>query len=205
MRFGLACDGAAPPEGLIELLVAAGLPAARLGDAAGPALVPCGEVQWVLACGADVLTGCRHGAVDVAVVGKDLLLESRPDVYELLDLRVECDRLVYAVAERDSRSARRRPRVATRYPRVARSHFDADGRQVETLTMAAARLAPALGLAEGVVELERVLAPDECGLLVREQVAPCSARLVAGRAARALLGGRLADLVERLSTLVEEA
>jgi ATP phosphoribosyltransferase len=95
---------------------------------------------------------------------------------------------------------------------VTRRHFAATGRQVELVAFDAAPLAPGLGIADGVVELRSRLGDDDgssgcgrpAGLRVREEIAACSARLVAGRAARALGGERLAELLDRLRAPIEE-
>lgn len=213
MKLGLACDGGPPPSHVLDLLERAGLPAGALRGVPGPALLDAGDATWLLAPGADVLEACARGALDAGVAGKDLLLELAPPVHELLDLRVCRDVLVYATPEPGAGVLRRgRPRVATRYPRVTRRHFAATGRQVELVGFDAAPLAPGLGLADGVVELRSRLVLDDASagagrpaeLLVREEIAACSARLVAGRAARALGGERLAELLERLRASVEE-
>ena len=213
MKLGLACDGGPPPSHLLDLLEQAGLSAGALRSVAGPALVDAGDAVWLLAPGADVLEACARGALDAGVAGKDLLLELAPPVHELLDLQVGRDVLVYATPEPGAGVLRRgRPRVATRYPRVTRRHFAATGRQVELVAFDAAPLAPGLGIADGVVELRSRLVLDDASagagrpaeLLVREEIAACSARLVAGRAARALGGERLAELLERLRASVEE-
>jgi ATP phosphoribosyltransferase len=167
--------------------------------------VKLGDYSWLLAPGADVLVACAQGHLAAGVVGKDLLAECDADVYELLDLRVLADRLVYAEPAASGCGARSRPRVATHYPRLARAHFSASGRQVEPLVFAAASLAPLLGLADGVVELESRLAATELGLEVREEVARCSARLVAGGAARVLEAEWLAALSARLRETLEDA
>jgi len=209
VKLGLACDGAPAPAPVLDLLERTGLPAGALRAVAGPALVDAGDVSWFLAPGADVLEACVRGALDAGVAGKDLLLELGPPVHELLDLRVCPDALVYATPEPDAGVRRRgRPRVATRYPHVTRRHFAVSGRQVELVAFDAAPLAPDLGIADGVVELRSRLVPAGAGrpdgLRVREEIAACSARLVAGRAARALGSARLAELLERLRALVEE-
>jgi len=213
VKLGLACDGGPPPSHVLDLLERAGLPAGALRGVPGPALLDAGDATWLLAPGADVLEACARGALDAGVAGKDLLLELAPPVHELLDLRVCRDVLVYATPEPGAGVLRRgRPRVATRYPRVTRRHFAATGRQVELVAFDAAPLAPGLGIADGVVELRSRLALDDASagagrpaeLLVREEIAACSARLVAGRAARALGGERLAELLERLRASVEE-
>jgi ATP phosphoribosyltransferase len=213
VKLGLACDGGPPSSHVLDLLERAGLPAGALRGVPGPALLDAGDATWLLAPGADVLEACARGALDAGVAGKDLLLELAPPVHELLDLRVCRDVLVYATPEPGAGALRRgRPRVATRYPRVTRRHFAATGRQVELVAFDAAPLAPGLGIADGVVELRSRLTLDDASagagrpaeLRVREEIAACSARLVAGRAARALGGERLAELLERLRASVEE-
>ena len=203
MRIGVASGGAGVPAALVDLLEAAGLPAAGLRTASTSSLVAAGDATWVPASGADVLAGCARGGLDAGIVGKDLLLEEDPDVYELLDLGVGADAIVYATPRVATGGRRRsRPRVATPYPRVTRRHFGATGRQVEAVVFGAAALAPALGIAEGVVDLRsHVAAPLD--LEVREEVAAVSLRFVAGRAAHALLADELAALLERLRPLLE--
>ena len=209
MRLGLACDGAPPPEPLLDLLERAGLPADDVRGVAGPALLAAAETTWLLAPGADVLEACARGALDAGVVGKELLLELSPQVHELLDLRVCPAALVYATPAPPARTtACGRPRVATPYPRVTRRHFAARGRQLELVAFEAAALAAGLGIADGVVVLSgdpvtaaRVLSGE---LVVREEIVACSPRLVAGRAARALGADRLAELLEHLRAALGE-
>jgi ATP phosphoribosyltransferase len=203
VRIGIACDGT-PPPALLDVFAAAGLEGGRLAAARCPDLVPAGDDLFLVAPGRDVLACCRRGALDAAAVGKELLLEVEPGLPELLDLGIGRDRLVYAEAARAPRAGRPRPRVATRFPRLTRRHFDGRGRQIEALPLeAASSLALVLGAADGVVELEGRLAGIADDLVVRQEVASCSIRLVAARAARVLAGERLADLLERLHGLVE--
>ena len=203
MRLGLACDGGPPPAALIDVLGAAGLPVAAMAGADPPALIQAEGDSWALAPGADVLTACLRGALDVAIVGKDLLLERRPGVFELLDLRVSLDHLVYAGVAGNGRGEPLRLRVATPYPGCTWRYFAGAGRQVEPIAFRVTALAPALGLADGVVDLRSRIAQEAPELVVREEIAACSLRLVAGRAARTLCAGRLEDLVERLRSALE--
>ncbi|MEI6727685.1 MAG: ATP phosphoribosyltransferase [Actinomycetes bacterium] len=204
MRIGVATGAVGVPDALVDVLEAAGLPAAGLRTASTSSLVSAGDTTWVPASGADVLAGCVRGALDAGIVGKDLLLEEDPDVYELLDLGVGADAIVYATPRAATPGRERsRPRVATPYPRVTRRHFGANGRQVEAVGFAAAALAPALGIAEGVVDLRSRVAGAPLDLEVREEVAAVSLRLVAGRAAHALLADGLVALLERLRPSLE--
>lgn len=202
MKLGLACDDGPPPAALVDLLGAAGLSAAATDGLRSPAFVQSDGDAWALAPGLDLLTACLLGALDVAVVGKDLLLEHQPEVFELLDLRLSPDELVYAGVAGSGRGEPSRPRVATPYPGCTRRYFAAAGRQVEPVALRAATLAPALGLADGVVELRSRVEAEAPDLVVRQRIAGSSLRLVAGRAARTLHAGRLEDLVERLRVVL---
>jgi ATP phosphoribosyltransferase len=196
VRLALARDAERPPEDLLELLAVAGLAGAQLRTAAVPALIRTGEVEWILADPRDVLTICALGGADAGVVGKEALVEHGADLFELLDLGVARRRLVWAAP---ADAGRRRLRLATRYPRTTADHFVSSGRDVETLAVQSSPwLAVALGLADGVVEVEDRIRDGEPDLVVREVVAEGSARLVTGRQARTLRGPSLAELVDRL-------
>lgn len=193
-------------ESVLGLLAAAGLPVAALRDLQHqPGVVEGDGTTWVRASGADLLACCENGVLDLAVVGKELLLEHEPDVFELLDLRVAPARLVFAVADSACEGRRGRLRVATRFPRVTARYFAAGGLQVSPIRMtSAATLAVSLGLADGVVELDTVVSAAALPALTRrEAVARCGARLVAGRAARSLRGAEIAALLARLHALLE--
>ncbi len=194
-------------DAVLGLLAAAGLPVAALrGLQHQSGVVDAGDVTWVRASGADLLSFCEGGGVDLAVVGKELLLEHEPDVFELLDLRVAPARLVFAVAGDACESGRGRVRVATRFPRLTARHFAAGSLQVQPVELSsAAVLAVALGLADGVVELDTLIGPPAAsGLTRRETVHRCGARLVAGRAARSLRGAEVAALLFRLRERLAE-
>ena len=207
MRIGLACEAGVPPAEFLVLLEAAGLPAASLRDERPPALIVTGGVTWFLGSAGDVLRACDRGALDAGVVGSDRLLEGRLGVADLLDLRRCRDELVLAVGPAAVRSDRRL-RVATRHPETARRHFAATCTQPEIIVVDDPLLAPALGLADGVVELAARVAAGRPGarpLVIREVVTACSAHLVASRAARVLRRKEFAVLVDSLRTALEDS
>jgi ATP phosphoribosyltransferase len=154
----------------------------------------------------DVPTYVEAGAADLGVTGKDVLMEQRDRVvYELLDLRYGACRMVLAGRIGDERlgeSERRlgAMRIATKYPRVAERHFSGSGRQAEVIEVkGSVELAPAAGLADGIVDLVatgRTLADND--LEVREEIARCTARLVANRVVHKLRADEVDSLVERL-------
>jgi ATP phosphoribosyltransferase len=165
-----------------------------------------GELVLVTMRPSDVPTYVEAGAADLGVTGKDVLMEQRDRVvYELLDLRYGACRMVLAGRIGDERlgeSERRlgAMRIATKYPRVAERYFSDSGRQAEVIEVkGSVELAPAAGLADGIVDLVatgRTLADND--LEVREEIARCTARLVANRVVHKLRAAEVDSLVERL-------
>ncbi len=154
----------------------------------------------------DVPTYVEAGAADVGITGKDVLLEqSDRVVYELLDLGYGRCRMVLAGRRGDTRlgEAQRRlgmMRIATKYPRIAERHFEASGRQIETIEVkGSVELAPLIGLGDGIVDLVasgRTLAEND--LEVREEIVECTARFVSNRVAHKLRAAEVDALTAKL-------
>ncbi len=135
----------------------------------------------------DVPTYVEAGAADLGVTGKDVLSEqSEREVYELLDLGFGACRMVFATVEGEDVAAEalRRlgmMRIATKYPRIAARYFERTGRQVEIVEVkGSVELAPLTGMVHGIVDLTATGPPRrENGLVIREEIAPSTARLTA--------------------------
>ena len=157
----------------------------------------------------DVPTYVEAGAADVGITGKDVLMEqSEREVYELIDLGYgQCTMVLATVAGEDrATEALRRlgvVRIATKYPRIAARHFETTGRQAEIVEVkGSVELAPLTGLVEGIVDLTATgTTLRENGLVVREEIARCTARLIANRVAHKLRAGAIDELRERLDAL----
>jgi ATP phosphoribosyltransferase len=154
----------------------------------------------------DVPTYVEAGAADIGITGKDVLMEqSERDLYELRDLGYGYCRMVLAtVADEDRASEALRRlgvmRIATKYPRVAARHFERTGRQAEIVEVkGSVELAPLTGLVEGIVDLTATgTTLRENGLVVREEIAHSTARLIANPVAHKLKAGVLDALLGRL-------
>jgi ATP phosphoribosyltransferase len=154
----------------------------------------------------DVPTYVEAGAADLGITGKDVRMEqSEREVYELVDLGYGRCRMVLATRAGDDPAAEalRRlgvVRVATKYPRVARDWFQHTGRQAEIVEVkGSVELAPLTGLVEAIVDLTasgRTL--EQNGLVVREEIAESTARLIANPVAHKLKAGAIDDLVGRI-------
>ena len=157
----------------------------------------------------DVPTYVEHGAADIGVTGKDVLLEqSQRQVYELLDLGYGACRMVVATREGDDalgESLRRlgRVRVATKYPRIAAEWFAETGRQAEIVEVkGSVELAPLTGLVDGIVDLTATgTTLAENHLEVVEEICDCTARLIANPVAHKLKAEAIDALVDRIRSV----
>jgi ATP phosphoribosyltransferase len=157
----------------------------------------------------DVPTYVEAGAADLGITGKDVLMEqSEREVYELMDLGYGRCSMVLAGEAGEDRAAEalRRlgvVRIATKYPRIAGRHFLATGRQAEIVEVkGSVELAPLTGLVEAIVDLTATgTTLRENGLVVREEIAVCTARLIANPVAHKLRAATIDRLLERVSAM----
>jgi ATP phosphoribosyltransferase len=155
----------------------------------------------------DVPTYVEAGAADVGIVGKDVLMEQRGRaVFELLDLGYGGCRMVLASVAGDpdpAVEALRRlgvMRVATKYPKIAARFFEDTGRQAEIVEVkGSVELAPLTGLVEAIVDLTATgTTLKENGLVVREEIALSTARLIANPVAHKLKATAIDEVVRGL-------
>lgn len=161
-------------------------------------------VRLLVLRGSDVPVYVRHGAADIGVVGRDVLLETGSEgLYEPLDLGIARCRLMTAgMAGRAP--LRGRVRVATKFVNVARSFYAAQGVQVDIIRLyGAMELAPVLGLADRIVDIVdtgNTLRAN--GLEPIELIAEVSSRLVVNKAAMKLRSEPIKQLTERIAAAV---
>jgi ATP phosphoribosyltransferase len=154
----------------------------------------------------DVPTYVEAGAADLGITGKDVLMEqSERDVYELADLGYGPCRMVLATRAGDDPAAEalRRlgvMRIATKYPRIAARWFERTGRQAEIVEVkGSVELAPLAGLVEGIVDLTATgTTLAENGLVVREEIAASTARLIANPVAHKLKAREIDNVLSRV-------
>ncbi|MFN2576791.1 MAG: ATP phosphoribosyltransferase [Pyrinomonadaceae bacterium] len=160
-----------------------------------------GRYQFIFVKPADVPVYVEHGIADCGVVGRDVLMESEADLLVPLDLQIAKCRMIVAGRDRQPFSNFGMLRVATKYPRLATSHFGGRGIPVEIIQLSGSvELAPLLGLADCIVDLMetgRTLA--ENGLTVIEEIAASSGRFVVNRASYQLKAEAIAELIRDLN------
>lgn len=164
------------------------------------------RLKFIITKTADVPTYVEYGAADIGIIGKDVILESGKDVYELLDLGFGKCHLMMAVPK-DKKRPRLEDynftRVATKFPRIAEKFFTSRGMQMEYIKLnGSIELGPLIGLSESIVDIV------ETGTTLRENnleeivtIMDATARLIANRVSYKLKFDRINSLVNDLSQL----
>lgn len=163
------------------------------------------DVRLVVIRATDVPTFVEHGAADLGIAGKDVLMEYGGDgLYEPLDLRIARCRLVVAAPVVASELGGRRMRVATKYVETARRWFAARGEQVEIVKLyGSMELAPLVGLADRIVDLVdtgNTLRAN--GLHTLETITEISSRLIINKASMKMKHERIKELVRLVGQAV---
>jgi ATP phosphoribosyltransferase len=193
--------------GTLDLLDGLGLDTAEVRDNDRKLLFE--EAGIITMRPSDVPTYVAAGAADIGITGKDVLMEqAERDVHELLDLGFgRCVMVLASVAGEDQGAAALRRlgvvRIATKYPRIAADYFLATGRQAEIVEVkGSVELAPLTGLSEAIVDLTATgTTLRENNLVIREEIAVCTARLIANPVADRLKARAIDALVERIGAI----
>jgi len=112
------------------------------------------DVKVIVIRASDVPVFVQHGAADLGIAGKDVLLEHGADgVFELLDLGISKCRLMVASKENQNLN-KSTLKVATKYVKSAKKYFFSKGQQIEVIKLSGAmELAPIVGLSDCIVDL----------------------------------------------------
>ena len=129
----------------------------------------------------DVAIYVERGAADLGIVGKDILLEYEPEVYELLDLKMGKCRMAVAGKQNFRDPVGQTLKVATKFPNITRNFYAGKCRDIDIIHLnGSIELAPILGLSHVIVDIvETGTTLKENNLTVYEEIVPISARLIA--------------------------
>lgn len=166
------------------------------------------NIRFLIIRAADVCTFVERGAADLGIVGRDLLLELEPHVFEPLDLGIGRCRLCVAgpraLVAAGMPNQGSRIRVATKYDRLAKRYFLAKGIQADIIHLyGSMELAPLVGMAERIVDLVstgNTLRAN--GLVEEESLFDISSRLIVNPASFATRRQAIQDIVDRLKVAV---
>lgn len=163
------------------------------------------SVKMIYVKAVDVTTYVEQGAADVGIAGKDNILESEADIYELLDLKLGICKFSVASLHENSLEKGTPVKVASKYTNVTRDYFNKRGIPVEVIKLnGSVELAPIIGLADYIVDIvETGNTIRENGLSVIADVADISTRLIVNKASFATKTDEIQQLIEKLKIVLE--
>ena len=191
----------------LPLLAAAGIVPTENPDKSRKLIIPTtqDDVRLLIVRATDVPTYVEHGAADLGVAGKDVLMEyGGQGLYEPLDLKIANCKLMTA-GKVGAPEPKGRLRVATKFVNVAKRYYAEQGRQVDIIAVRPMELAPLVGLADkiiDVVDTGNTLRAN--GLEPQELIATISSRLVVNKASMKMQHARIQALIDTLHAAVEQ-
>jgi ATP phosphoribosyltransferase len=154
----------------------------------------------------DVAIYVERGAADIGVAGKDILLEYRPDVYELLDLNMGKCRMAVAAPKGFRDPIGSTLRVATKFPNIAGAFYNEKCRDIDIIKLnGSIEIAPILGLSDVIVDIvETGTTLLENDLEPIETIVPISARLIANTAGYKFKNKEICEIRTKLEEQVKQ-
>lgn len=163
-----------------------------------------GKVSYSLIKPSDVAIYVEHGASDIGVVGKDVLLEGNNNVYELMDLNVGKCYMAVAAPVGFKNNPNKALRIATKYPNIAKNYFRSQNREIDIIKLnGSIELAPLLGLSDVIVDIvETGTTLKENNLEVISKIAESSARLIANKSSLKFKNEEINNIYSKLGELL---
>ena len=149
----------------------------------------------------DVAIYVERGAADIGVAGKDILLEYKPDVYELTDLGLGKCRMCVAAPKGYKENNQKKLRVATKFSKIASDYYSSLGKNIDIIHLnGSIELAPLLGLSDVIVDIvETGTTLKENNLEIVSEILPISARLISNKSSYKFKTEKIKEIAEKMS------
>lgn len=191
----------------IPLMEAAGFNMAPVRDKKRKLIfdLPDDPYTVILAKGPDVSTYLSQGAVDIGIVGSDILTEQQSQAYELLDLGIgKCQFVLASTKDFDPKASKRKV-IGTKYPLITQQYFAEKGEDVEVVKIeGSVELAPLIGMADAIVDItETGTTLRENHLQIYDRLQEVSTRIVVNPMSLKQHRKEIFDLVDRLNAVIK--
>ena len=153
----------------------------------------------------DVSIYVERGAADIGVVGKDILLEYSPDIYELLDLDMGKCKMAVAAPKGFYDDSERTLKVATKFSKIASDYYSSIGREIDIIKLnGSIEIAPILGLSDVIVDIvETGVTLKENNLEVVNSILDISTRLIANKSSFKFKSKEIERLAESIKEQIK--
>lgn len=165
------------------------------------------DIKYFLVKAADSITYVENGVADIGVVGKDTLLESEKEYFEVLDLELgKCKFIVASLPKNRLFEKIGHIKIGTKYPKVAKEYFKKRGMDVEIIKIeGSVELAPILNLCDGIVDImETGTTLRDNGLIVLDEICDISARIIVNKASFKMKGEEIKELLSKIESIQKE-
>jgi len=142
------------------------------------------NIEFVLLKNADVITYVENGVADIGIVGKDMIIESRKDVYELHNLKFGY--CTMCIAGKENKQIYNRDsvlKVATKFINSTKEYFSKKGQEISIIKLnGSVELAPVLGLTDVIVDIVETGSTLKAnGLEVLEKMSPINSMIICNK------------------------
>lgn len=158
------------------------------------------QLRFFLVKPSDVASYVEHGAADIGIVGRDILLETKANVLDVLRFAIgQCD-IAIAGPKNFQKDTSRPLKVATKYSNIARTYFSSLSQPVELIYLnGSIELAPLVGLADVIVDIvETGTTLKENGLAVLEKITDSSAHLVVNKTSWRFKQRQIKEIIQKV-------
>lgn len=159
------------------------------------------EIKYFLVKANDAVTYVEHGVADMAIVGKDTLLEKGENYYEVLDLGIgKCKFIVATLPNVNIFNRIGHIKIGSKYPNVSKRYFEEKGMDIEVIKIeGSVELAPILGISEGIVDImETGTTLKENGLIVVDEICDISSRVIVNKSSFKLKRNEINEVIDRI-------
>ena len=163
------------------------------------------NIKYFLVKAQDSITYVEHGVADIAIVGKDTLMESDENFYEILDLGVgKCKFIVASMPNLELFNKVGHIKIGSKYPSVTKNYFKRKEMDVEVIKIeGSVELAPILGLCDGIVDImETGTTLKENGLVVLDYVCDISARVIVNKASFKMKQKEILEFINKIKVVI---
>ena len=158
-------------------------------------------VDIIVVRASDVPAYIESGKVDMGIVGKDTLLESKNNNhYRLLDLKIAKCKLI--VAGKKDKILKNNLKVATKYPSITKKFFHDKGLQCSVLKLyGSIELAAVLDMTDVIVDLvETGKTLKENGLVQIEEIQQITSYLIVNKGSFKLSNDKIRNVVKKIES-----
>ncbi|HKM00848.1 MAG TPA: ATP phosphoribosyltransferase [Sedimentibacter sp.] len=160
------------------------------------------DIDFILLKNSDVITYVENGIADIGISGKDMIMESSGDFYELYKMNIgKCKIAVAGIKGRKVFRDDTILKVATKFPETAKRFFSSRGQKIKIIKLnGSIELAPILGLSDVIVDIvETGHTLKANGLEVIEDMYDISAMVIANKISYKFKRKEIKEIVELIS------